>query len=217
MNRSRMVVSVSLSVLMIAGLIFTNGYVLSVNNQRSGSTPSAGAASCLESHISQTHKANVPGCCRLPQTGQKISYAAGDDGDLQKGASRPDPRFSDTGDATVIDHFSGLMWTRNADKGNGKVDWAQAIAGAAACTDGGFTDWRLPNRHELASLIDLGKYNPALPAGHPFIGVQPSYYWTSSTPANNEDHAWLVHFYIGFVTHDDKGGSHFAWFVRDGK
>ena len=127
------------------------------------------------------------------------------------------PRFSDTGDATVIDHFSGLMWTRNADKGNGKVDWAQAIAGAAACTDGGFTDWRLPNRHELASLIDLGKYNPALPAGHPFIGVQPSYYWTSSTPANNENHAWLVHFYIGFVTHDDKGGSHFAWFVRDGK
>jgi hypothetical protein len=73
----------------------------------------------------------------------------------------------------------------------------------------------LPNRNELESLIDLGKFNPALPAGHPFIGVQPSYYWTSTTPSNNEDHAWVIHFYIGFVTHDDKGGSHYVWYVRN--
>ena len=66
----------------------------------------------------------------------------------------------------------------------------------------------------LKIMIDLGKYNPALPADHSFTGVQASYYWTSSTPANNDDQAWVVHFYLGFVTHDDKAGSHYVWYVR---
>jgi hypothetical protein len=149
-----------------------------------------------------------------PKTGQKRSYAAGDDGDLQKGVIWPVPRLIDNGDGTVTDKLSGLMWTRNADKANGTADWEQAVSGAGACKDGGFTDWRLPNRNELASLIDLGKFNPALPEGHPFTGVQPSYYWTSTTFANNGDHAWIIHFFTGFITHDDKGGTHYVWYVR---
>ena len=149
------------------------------------------------------------------QTGQKRTLMATDDGDLRVGKPWPEPRFIDHGDGTVTDRVSGLMWTRHADKANGKVDWEQAISGAGTCTDGGHDDWRLPNRNELASLIDLGKYNPALPEGHPFTGVQPSYYWTSTTPANNEDHGWLIHLYIGFVAHDDKAGTHYVWYVRN--
>ncbi len=151
----------------------------------------------------------------VPKTGQTKTYMSADDGDLQAGKPWPMPRFTDHGDGTVTDRLSGLMWTQNADKANGKVDWEEAVLGAKSCTDGGYTDWRLPNRNELESLIDLGRYNPALPTGHLFIGILPSYYWTSTTPANNEDHAWIVHFYIGFVTHDDKGGSHHVWYVRE--
>lgn len=152
----------------------------------------------------------------IPKTGQAKTYMQADDGDLQAGKPWPKPRFTDHKDGTVADHLSGLMWTLNADKAEGEVDWEQAVSGAKTCTDGGYTDWRLPNRNELDSLIDLGRHNPALPTGHPFIGVQPSYYWSSTTPANNEDHAWIVHFYIGFVTHDDKGSSHHVWYVREG-
>jgi hypothetical protein len=152
---------------------------------------------------------------RVPQTGQTRKFMTSDDGDLRYGKPWPEPRFIKNGDDTVTDNLSGLMWTRNANKANGKADWEQAILGAGNCTDGGHTNWRLPNRIELESLIDLGKFNPALPADHPFIGVQPSYYWTSTTPSNNEDHAWVIHFYIGFVTHDDKGGSHYVWYVRN--
>ena len=147
-------------------------------------------------------------------TDQKKTFIAGDDGDLRVGKPCPEPRITENGDDTVTDHFSGLMWAKNANKANGKADWEHAILGAGNCTDGGHTNWRLPNRIELESLIDLGKFNPALPAGHPFTGVQPSYYWTSTTFANNGDHAWVIHFYIGFVTHDDKGGSHYVWYVR---
>ena len=37
----------------------------------------------------------------VPKTGQTISYAAGDDGALQKGVTWPVPRFTDNGDGTV--------------------------------------------------------------------------------------------------------------------
>jgi hypothetical protein len=122
----------------------------------------------------------------VPQMGQKRTFMAGGDGDLRVGKPWLEQRFAENGNGTVTDHFSGLMWTKNADKANGKADWEQAIKGSGTCTDGGYTDWRLPNRRELESLIDLGNYNPALPEGHPFTGFKPSYYWTSTTPANNE-------------------------------
>ena len=154
------------------------------------------------------------GSWMLPKTGQTREFMAADDGDLRVGRRWSKPRFMENRDGTVTDHVTGLIWTQNANKANGTTDWEQAVLGAGACTDGGFIDWRLPNRNELESLIDLGKYNPALPADHPFTGVQPSYYWTSSTPANNDDQAWVVHFYLGFVTHDDKAGSHYVWYVR---
>ena len=38
------------------------------------------------------------------QTGQTTSYAAGDDGDLQRGASWPAPRFEDNGNGTIAGH-----------------------------------------------------------------------------------------------------------------
>jgi hypothetical protein len=158
------------------------------------------------------------GTFMIPRTGQTKKFMTGDDGDTRAGRPWPEPRFTENGDGTVTDRLTGLMWTRNADKAHGTADWEQAILGAGNCKDGGYADWRLPNRNELESLIDLGRYNPALPKGHPFTGVQPSYYWTSSTTSlPSEDDIWVVHFYIGFVTHDDKAGSHHVWYVRDSR
>jgi hypothetical protein len=148
------------------------------------------------------------------QTGQKRKVMAGDDGDLRIGKSWPAPRFTDNGDGTVTDRLTGLMWTQNADQAGGTLNWEEALARSAACSAGAYNDWRLPNRNELQSLIDLGKVNPALPEGHPFSGVHPSYYWTSTALADNEDNAWIIHFYIGLVVNDDIGGSHYVWYVR---
>lgn len=43
------------------------------------------------------------------KTGQTTSYAAGDDGDLERGVAWPAVRFSDRGNGTVSDKLTGLM------------------------------------------------------------------------------------------------------------
>jgi hypothetical protein len=51
---------------------------------------------------------------RVPKTGQTSSWAAGDDGDLEKGVDWPSPRFVDNGNGTVTDNLTGLMWLQDA-------------------------------------------------------------------------------------------------------
>jgi hypothetical protein len=123
------------------------------------------------------------GLVPVTKTGQTTSYAAGDDGDLEKGVAWPDPRFTDHGDGTVTDNLTGLIWLKNANC-FGRRTWNQALSecnnlanGSCGLTDGSSAgDWRLPNVRELQSLVDYSRYDPALPAGHPFSNVQSTYY-----------------------------------------
>jgi hypothetical protein len=133
----------------------------------------------------------VIGNCPLvvPQTGQTTSYATGDDGDLQKGAALPRPRFTDNRNGTVTDNLTALVWLANANciassypefdqvgiAGDGIVRWQQGLdfvaginAGTYDCADTSgeegthATDWRLPNIRELHGLIDFGFFDPAI-------------------------------------------------------
>jgi hypothetical protein len=142
----------------------------------------------------------------LPKTGQTTSYATGDDGDLEMGVAWPDPRFADNGDGTITDNLTGLMWTKDANLPDGSKMWYQALNYVARMNAGiyknfGYTDWRLPNRKELFSLIDRSQDHPALPAGHPFTNVQDRAYWSSS---NYESGAWEVNMWSGDVGIDPK-------------
>jgi len=155
----------------------------------------------------------------VAKTGQTTSYATGDDGDLQKGVASPTPRFFDRLDGTVTDNLTGLMWAKDANLA-GAMTWAEALAyannlsfGNAGC-GGPYTDWRLPNANELASLVDKSNYNPALPTGHPFSNVQSSYYWSSTTLAGYTDSAWHVSMGYGLVYYYTKTTSYPVWPVR---
>jgi hypothetical protein len=114
----------------------------------------------------------------VPKTGQMQSYAAGDDGALQKGVAWPTLRFTDHNNGTVTDNLTGLIWLKNANA-FGLRTWTQAMSdanglasGAAGLSDGSMAgDWRLPNVRELQSLVDYGHVGVALPAVNPFIGV----------------------------------------------
>ncbi len=142
----------------------------------------------------------------VPQTGQTQSYASGDDGDLQMGVQWPDPRFTDNGDGTVTDNLTRLIWLKNANC-FGEERWGAALDAADNLADGqcglsdGSTpgDWRLPNIRELHSLIDWGKPVLALPSGHPFIGVQSSNYWSSTTDEFYQNNARVVNVDNGLV------------------
>ena len=82
---------------------------------------------------------------------------------------------------------------------------------------GSHTDWRLPNFKELESLIDAERFNPALPLGHPFSGVQSHYYWSATTYAASTVSAWYVYFGVGYVYTYCKSSSNYVWPVRGGQ
>ncbi|MEZ0329506.1 MAG: DUF1566 domain-containing protein, partial [Dissulfuribacterales bacterium] len=168
----------------------------------------------------------------LPRTGQTTSYAAGDDGALQMGATLPTPRFKDNGDGTVTDNLTGLVWLKNANCFS-RTTWSGALAATNGLADGqcGLMDgshagdWRLPNDIELWSLIDFQYYAPALSntagtgkwsAGHPFTGVQSTYYWSSTTVADSTVQAWIVSFWYGSAW-SSKNSTYYVWPVRGGQ
>lgn len=180
----------------------------------------------------------------LPRTGQTTCADAagniiactgtGQDGDKQKGAAWPSPRFTDNANGTVTDNLTGLIWLKNANctdtvggitKGSGYLAWANALSWSNALSSGacGLSDgstagqWRLPNITELESLVDAEHYNPALPAGHPFTGVLLSVYWSSSSHAGNTSVAWFVGMNDGVVVLDNKTNGNFVWPVRAGQ
>lgn len=147
------------------------------------------------------------------------------------------PRFTDNGDGTVSDNFTGLVWLKDANCAGTEVDWETALsysnalfdgctncfgtAGDCGLSDGSSAgDWRLPNANELHSLFDLLRSNPALPDGHPFTGVgpfpTPSFFWTSSTPGLVQENAFCVSIEGGGMNHCMKTQTYLAWPVSGG-
>jgi len=154
----------------------------------------------------------------VPKTGQKISYRAGDDGALQKGVAWPAPRFVvQPGSNTVLDNLTGLMWTLNANIISGQTNWDGAVDFCRTLNYAGYSDWRLPNRREMLSLIDDGQTNsPVLPAGHPFTNVQSATYWTSTTYGLGTSRAWGVSVLNGYSDFFQKTSFYYVWPVRGG-
>lgn len=161
------------------------------------------------------------------KTGQTIRYYSGDDGALERGVAWPEPRFTNpdgtdpvSGDV-VLDQLTGLVWARNADIAEGTVTWQQALAAITDMNSGigtyGYTDWRLPNRKELRSLMAYSQYNPALPLEHPFTSVQAAGYWSSTTNAVNTSYAWAVDLYYGYLNYYGKSTANYVLAVRSGR
>jgi hypothetical protein len=161
----------------------------------------------------------------VPRTGQTTPYVADDDGDLQKGVEWiTTTRFLTGTTGVVTDTLTGLVWLENANC-FGLRNWDNAVAdanglasGSCGLTDGsGAGDWRLPNVRELLSLIDYGEYDPALPEGHPFTGVEPDLYWSSTTYAFNTNYALYVYLNLGLVQNAWKTTTaYYVWPVRGG-
>ena len=128
----------------------------------------------------------------LAATGQRTSYAASDDGAVQKGVAWGSgsgaSRFTDNKDGSVTDTVTGLVWLKDATclpVGT----WAAAIteANGLASRACGLTDrskagdWRLPNLNELESLVDVSAAHPAVTVGNPFAHMTGGIYWSSTS------------------------------------
>lgn len=163
------------------------------------------------------------GTAKVWKTGQTTKYASGDNGDLQKGISWPSPRFTDSGDGTVKDNLTALIWLKNANCFNNSMTWQTALdaanslaSGQCGLSDGSHAgDWRQPNRKELLSLVDYSRYLPALPAGHPFTNVQSDNYWSASNFGTSS--AWAVYMNNGGSDFGNKTRSSYVWPVKGGQ
>jgi len=83
----------------------------------------------------------------------------------------------------ILDRETGLVWEKTPN--NALADAATSFATCHRKMVGNRYGWRLPTITELGSLVDPSQSSPALPAGHPFIGVASAaadhYYATNPT------------------------------------
>jgi hypothetical protein len=160
------------------------------------------------------------------QTGQRFCYneqgaemecaGSGQDGEFRRGLEWPAPRFRADGE-TVEDRLTGLTWPVNANLAEFPLAWQEALDFVAAMNvreEYGYTDWRLPNRRELRSLVSYQTQRPALPDNHPFVNVVLNWYWTSTTAAINPGYAWYVHMDGARMFYGGKNQFSLVWPVR---
>jgi hypothetical protein len=166
---------------------------------------------------------------KVLKTGQTTSYVDYDDGDYQTGEARSYTRDNDK--EVVIDNVTGLMWQDNseaktvtkpwvtqANYNAGKYNDTSGDTAATYCSNltlGSYEDWRLPTRKELLSIVDLGRFNPSLDPE--FLNFASSYYWSSTTNANNSGNAWFVNFFYGNQHYGTKYDDYYVRCVRAGQ
>lgn len=107
---------------------------------------------------------------------------------------------------TVLDNNTGLVWeVKSPKKGDvnycmDTYNWKKAksdyIKELNAKKYGGFSDWRLPNKDELRSIIDYSKTGPAVDTNY-FPNCQSDFYWTSVPYKMQPPFVWGIFFGLG--------------------
>jgi len=114
-------------------------------------------------------------------------------------SNNPDSVYTVNNDSTVIDNNTGLMWQQCSLGLSGSAceigsittfTWNQALAAANSNTASGYSDWRLPNKNELASLVDYScRFRPINDTVFPASTA--SAYWSSTPYAGNDEIIWI--------------------------
>jgi hypothetical protein len=150
---------------------------------------------------------------QLPDTGQHTCY------DESGEISCPDPggafygqdahfqglehAYQNHGNGTITDSVTGLMWQQAPGDidGDDVSSWVPACDYCDSLDYAGHTDWRMPNRRELMSLVDYGRYDPAI---NPVFSGGAFTCWSGSHFIFNTYEAWYVSFDLGEVSHAHK-------------
>ena len=96
-------------------------------------------------------------------------------------------------------------------------DWDTLVDGANAGSGlCGFTDWRIPGREELRSIVNYNQVNPVIDTDY-FPNTSPDYYWSASPYANDSSSAWGVGFMYGGGDYSYRDITYRVRLVRDGE
>ena len=115
--------------------------------------------------------------------------------------------LTDNGDGTVTDNHTGLVWQQAE---SATMTWENALVYAENLSLGGHSDWRLPNIKELQSVSDGDLRAPSLDKTR-FPGATTTFYWSSTSLANDTTQAWYLDSDYGLTSYTPKTGS---WHVR---
>jgi hypothetical protein len=158
----------------------------------------------------------------LPRTGERLCFdvrgepmdcqGSGADGELQAGASWPEPRFQKLEEG-FLDGLTGLVWHEQASLGGEEVEWSEALKRVAELRQRTGQAWHLPNINELESLVDASRFSPALTANHPFREVQ-EVYWSSTSSGFEPDWAFGLYMFKGAVGVGRKDARFAVWSVK---
>ena len=137
-----------------------------------------------------------------------------------RGSNYGENQYLNNGDGTVTDQATGLMW-QQSDDGTGR-NWEEALAYAENLNMAGYSDWRLPNVHELQSIVDYTRslQETNSPAIDPIFSctqitdeggdINYGFYWTGTThasalPTNTGTYAAYIAFgeALGWMTTPD--------------
>ena len=94
--------------------------------------------------------------------------------------------------------------------------WQQALQQATDATFAGHTDWHLPNKNELESLVERRCYEPAINASF-FPNTPSNRFWSSSPGAYGPNGVWLVNFDDGGVDDSNEYSDFHVRLVRGGQ
>lgn len=94
------------------------------------------------------------------------------------------------GTGTILDRSSGLCWIRDFELSNDK-NWEDSILYCNSLNFAGHSDWRLPSRLEMHTLIDLSRVSPPIKGGSnegKFENFQNI--WSATSSAVNQSRAF---------------------------
>ena len=94
----------------------------------------------------------------------------------------------------VVDSTTGLMWQNSVVTGK---SWQNALSECENSKYGGFDDWRLPNKNELASLSNFGMYEPA--SEFPAMTSKELYFWSSSVFPYTASNVYILNSSYGTI------------------
>ncbi|MBI3880593.1 MAG: sulfatase-like hydrolase/transferase, partial [Verrucomicrobia bacterium] len=174
----------------------TVSYYLTAANSGglSATNPVGAPASNFSYTVTTAVVSNGWSMLKLPDTGQTNDYTPtfGEDSDY---AINPQS-FTDNGNGTVTDNVTGLMWQK-AD--GGEMTLSNALLYAAtnlnSANFAGYADWRLATVHELMSILNHDKVNPALNANFFTASGVTNYgevYWWSRDQQLNRTNQWCA-------------------------
>jgi len=100
----------------------------------------------------------------------------------------------------------------------GSCDTEKYVAAVNAAGLCGFSDWRMPKRESLRSIVDLSiaSPGPTIDTGY-FPNTINSWYWSASPYAGNATDAWFVVFVNGYDVANGKSSSFSVRLVRGGQ